>query len=120
MIVMGFERGNLDDIQPFLADDVFETFVDGVSEREDAGLTIEAEFVGVRETSIQRVEFDAAENRAEITMRFVAELTSVVRDKGGDIIEGSPNEIKRQKDTWTFARVVGTDDPNWLLVATDA
>jgi predicted lipid-binding transport protein (Tim44 family) len=120
MIVMGFERGNLDDIQPFLADDVFETFVDGVSEREDAGLTIEAEFVGVRETTIQRVEFDAVENRAEITMRFVAELTSVVRDKGGDIIEGSPNEIKRQKDTWTFARVVGTDDPNWLLVATDA
>ena len=53
-------------------------------------------------------------------MRFVGELTSVVRDKGGDIIEGSPTAIKRQKDTWTFARVMGSDDPNWLLVATDA
>ncbi|SFU13695.1 Tim44/TimA family putative adaptor protein [Sedimentitalea nanhaiensis] len=120
MIVMGFERGNLDDIQPFLAEDVFETFVDVVSAREDQGLKIEAEFVGVRETSLQDVRFDKDTNRAEITMRFVGELTSVVRDKGGDIIEGSPSQIKRQKDTWTFARVMGADDPNWLLVATDA
>lgn len=119
MIVMGFERGDLDEIQPFLAEDVFETFVDVVAAREDQGLKIEAEFVGVRETSIQDVRFEKDTNRAEITMRFVGELTSVVRDKGGDIIEGSPTAVKRQKDTWTFARTMGSDDPNWLLVATD-
>lgn len=120
MIVMGFERGNLKEIEPFLAEDVFETFVGVVSAREDQGLTIEAEFVGVRETAVQDVHFDKDSNRAEITMRFVGELTSVVRDRGGDIVEGSPTSVKRQKDVWTFARVMGTDDPNWLLVATDA
>ena len=51
-------------------------------------------------------------------MKFVGELTSVVRDKGGDIIEGNPNEVKRQKDVWTFARIMGSDNPNWQLVAT--
>lgn len=120
MIVMGFERGNLDEIQPFLAEDVFETFVDVVSAREDQGLQIEAEFIGVRETSIHDVKFDKDSNVAEITMRFVGELTSVVRDRGGDIVEGSPNTVKRQKDMWTFARKMGENDPNWLLVATDA
>ncbi len=120
MIVMGFERGNLNEIQPFLAEDVFETFVEVVAVREDQGLTIEAEFIGVRETSLQDVKFEKDTNRAEITMRFVAELTSVVRDKGGDIIEGSPSAVKRQKDTWTFARTMGSNDPNWILVATDA
>ncbi len=120
MIVMGFERGNLDEIQPFLAPEVFETFVDVVAAREDQGLQIEAEFIGVRETSLQDVNFDKDSNRAEIAMRFVCELTSVVRDKEGEIIEGSPSEVKRQKDTWTFARTMGSDDPNWLLVATDA
>ncbi len=54
----------------------------------------------------------------EITVRFVGELTSVVRDKDGQIVEGNPNEIKRQKDVWTFARPMGTEDPNWQLVAT--
>lgn len=119
MIVMGFERGELSEIQPFLAEDVFETFVDVVADREDKGLKIEAEFIGVRETSVHDVRFNTETNEAELTMRFVGELTSVVRDKGGDIIEGSPTAVKRQKDTWTFARTMGEDDPNWLLVATD-
>ncbi|MDK3071788.1 Tim44/TimA family putative adaptor protein [Sedimentitalea sp. JM2-8] len=120
MIVMGFERGDLNDIQPFLAEDVFETFVDVVAAREDQGLKIEAEFIGVRETAIQGVNFERDTNLAEITMRFVGELTSVVRNKEGEVIEGSATTVKRQKDTWTFARTMGSNDPNWLLVATDA
>ena len=120
MIVMGFEKGNLDEIQPFLSEEVFDSFVSVVADREDKGLTIEAEFVGVRETTLADVSFDKDSNQAEITMRFIGELTSVVRDRGGDIIEGNPNTVKRQKDSWTFARVMGADDPNWLLVATDA
>ena len=120
MIVMGFERGDLDAIQPLLSEEVFDTFVEVVAAREDQGLTIEAEFAGVRETSLQLAEFDPETGRAEITMRFVGELTSVVRDNGGDVIEGSLSEVKRQKDAWTFARDMGTDDPNWQLVATDA
>ncbi|WP_425044900.1 Tim44/TimA family putative adaptor protein [Primorskyibacter sp. S87] len=119
MIVMGFENGNLSEIEPLLAEDVFEAFVAGVSAREDQGLTVEAEFVGVRETSVLDAAFDKDSNKAEITMRFVGELTSVVRDRGGDIVEGNPNAVKRQKDTWTFSRVMGSDDPNWRLVATD-
>ena len=120
MIVMGFERGELNDIQSFIAEDVFETFVDVVAAREDQGLTIEAEFVGVREVRVENVDFDTATNEAQITMRFVGELTSVVRNSEGEVIEGDAKAIKRQKDTWVFARKMGTDDPNWLLVATDA
>jgi predicted lipid-binding transport protein (Tim44 family) len=120
MIVMGFERGDLKEIEPLIADDVFETFVEVVASREDQGLTIEAEFIGVREVRVENVEFDPDTAEAQITMRFVADLTSVVRDRGGDIIEGDPKAIKRQKDTWVFGRKMGTDDPNWFLVATDA
>ncbi|MEK0165105.1 Tim44/TimA family putative adaptor protein [Phaeobacter sp. A36a-5a] len=120
MILMAFERGDLDEIEPFLAPAVFESFVTAVSHREDQGLTIEAEFVGVRETTLTDTSFDPATGNAEITMRFVAELTSVVRDRGGDIVEGDPKALKRQKDTWVFGRTMGSADPNWHLVATDA
>ena len=119
MIVMGFETGELDGIRPFLAEDVFQTFIDVIADREDKGLTIEAEFIGVREVSVVGASFDKDSNLAEVTMRFVGELTSVVRDKGGDIIEGDPTHVKKQKDTWTFARTMGADDPNWQLVSTD-
>ncbi len=118
MILMAFEKGEIDRIAPFLGEDVHQTFIDVVGEREDQGLIIEANFVGVREVTLTDAKFDRDSQEAEITVRFVGELTSVVRNSAGEIIEGNPNEIKRQKDTWTFARVMGEDNPNWKLVAT--
>ena len=119
MIVMGYEQGELANIQPFLSEEVYESFVDGVAAREDQGLTIEAEFIGVRELKLVDATYDPATSEAELTIKFVAELTSAVRDQGGDIVEGSLTEVKKQKDTWSFARTMGADDPNWLLVSTD-
>jgi predicted lipid-binding transport protein (Tim44 family) len=63
--------------------------------------------------------FDKATREGEITIKFVGELTSVVRKaESGEVVEGDPNEIKRQKDVWTFARDMSSDSPNWKLVAT--
>jgi predicted lipid-binding transport protein (Tim44 family) len=118
MILMGFERGDIEAIAPFLAEDVHQTFVDVIGAREDQGLTIEAEFAGVRELTLTDATFDVATRTAEITVRFVGELSLVVRDAAGEIVEGEPGKLKRQKDSWTFARQMGTDDPNWKLVAT--
>jgi predicted lipid-binding transport protein (Tim44 family) len=119
MIVMGYETGELAEIQPFLSEEIYESFVDGVAAREDQGLTIDANFFGVREMKLMNATLDPDTNEAEISIRFVAELTSAVRDRGGDIVEGSTSEVKKQKDTWAFARIMGSDDPNWLLVSTD-
>ncbi|MCF6314829.1 MAG: Tim44/TimA family putative adaptor protein [Marinosulfonomonas sp.] len=118
MILMAFERGDLDSIKPFLSEEVFDTFADVVAAREKQGLTIDAQFIGVREITLTKAKFLKTKSRGEVTVKFVGELTSVVRDKAGDIIEGKVNEIKRQKDVWTFARNMGTNDPNWKLVAT--
>ena len=118
MILMAFENGKLEDVAPFLSEDVFEAFAQVVDTREEQGLSIEAEFIGVRETSLGNASFDTETRRAELTVRFVGELVSVVRDKDGEIIEGKPGQPKRQKDSWTFERIMGSDDPNWRLVAT--
>lgn len=118
MILMKFEAGEMAAIQPFLSTEVYESFAAVVEDREKQGLTIDANFVGVREMKLVEAEFDPETSEGEISVKFVGEMTSVVRDKGGDIVEGNPNEVKRQKDVWTFARVMGSDNPNWQLVAT--
>jgi predicted lipid-binding transport protein (Tim44 family) len=118
MILMAFENGELDDIRPYLDADVYQSFIDVVADREDQGLHIEANFIGVRETTLVEAVYDQTANMAEVTVRFVGELTSVVRNVSGEVVEGDPNEIKKQRDTWTFARAMGTGDPNWQLVAT--
>ncbi|WP_438954898.1 Tim44/TimA family putative adaptor protein [Cognatiyoonia sp.] len=118
MILMAFENGDLASIQPYISDDVYEAFDGVVRDREEKGLTIEANFIGVSEMSLKDAEFDSKTNEAELTMKFMSELTYQVWDKAGDVIEGNDTDIKRQKDVWIFARVMGTDDPNWRLVAT--
>jgi predicted lipid-binding transport protein (Tim44 family) len=118
MILMGFERGEMDEIRPYLAPDVADTFAEVLQAREDQGLTVEAEFIGVRELSLSDATFDETSSTAEITVKYIGELTYVVRDSSGEVIEGSPTQVKRQKDVWTFARRMGEDDPNWQLVAT--
>jgi predicted lipid-binding transport protein (Tim44 family) len=118
MILMAFEAGDMSKVQPFLAGEVYEGFAQAIEERTSKGLTIDANFVGLRELKLLEADFDTTSREAEITVRFVGELTSVVRDKAGEIVEGNPNEVKRQKDVWTFARVMGSNNPNWQLVAT--
>jgi predicted lipid-binding transport protein (Tim44 family) len=118
MILMAFEAGDLAKIRPFLADEVYESFAAVVEDRAAKGFTIDAEFVGLRELKLVGAEFDPDTREGEVTVRFIGEMTSVVRDKAGEIVEGNPKEVKRQKDSWTFARIMGSDNPNWQLVAT--
>ena len=118
MILMAFENGDLDFLRDFLAPDVYEGFATAVTTREDKGLKVSAEFHGISEIKLRDAKFDVENSEAEITMYFVGEMTTVVRDEAGEIVEGDPNTTQKQRDTWTFARLMGTDNPNWLLVAT--
>lgn len=118
MILIAFERGDLDSIRPFLSDEVEASFAQAINAREREGLTVQADFSGLREMTLTEAEFDEISRSGEITVRFVGELTSVVRNKAGEIVDGSATELKRQRDSWTFARKMGMQDPNWQLVAT--
>lgn len=118
MILMAFEKGDLSDVVPFISEEVYEAFQSVIDEREKQGLTVDATFVGLSELALAEATFDDATKEAEMTVRFKSELAYVVRDSSGEIVEGDPNGIKRQKDVWTFSRMMGTDDPNWRLVAT--
>jgi predicted lipid-binding transport protein (Tim44 family) len=118
MILMAFEQGDMEQVKPFVAEDVFEAFMDVIRAREEQGLTVDANFVGLRDVQLVDASFDRDTQTGEVTVRFVGELTSVVRNAAGEVVEGDPQEIKRQRDVWSFARRMGTGDPNWQLVAT--
>ncbi|MEM9010125.1 MAG: Tim44/TimA family putative adaptor protein [Pseudomonadota bacterium] len=120
MILMAFEHGDLATLEQFLAPDVYAGFRDVVEQRADQGLQVEARFVGIREVSIRDAHYDAETQEADITVRFVGELSSVVRDREGTVVEGDLAEIKQQRDSWTFSRLMASENPNWLLVATGA
>ena len=102
MILMGFENGDLDQIKPFISEEVYEAFLSVIAAREDQGLTVDAQFIGVRETSLMDATFDDATRNAEVTVRFIGELVYAVRNEAGEIVEGDEKQSKKQKDVWTF------------------
>ena len=118
MILMAFETGDLEKVRPFLAQPVYEAFDAAVQDRKSRGLEVQAEFMGLRELVLSEASFDAQSREAEITVRFASEVISVARDASGTVVEGDARNPRKQRDVWTFSRVMGSDDPNWQLVAT--
>lgn len=118
MILTAFEGGDKDTLKKYLSDDVYTSFTDVIETREADGLHIDMTFIGVRELKMTDASFNEATKEGEVTIKFVGEMTSVARNKDGEITEGNPQEVKRQKDIWTFSRIMGSNNPNWQLVAT--
>ena len=118
MILMAYEEGDRETLRALLAPDVFQAFEQGIAAREEAGLRVEARFIGVREAKVDETSFDPETNIADITVRFVGELIVAVRDAENRVVDGDPNDIRRQTDRWTFSREMGSEDPNWLLTGT--
>ena len=52
----------------------------------------------------------------QVTVDFVSEIITCIRDKEKKIVSGSPDKIKTIYDTWTFSRDIRSANPNWLLV----
>ncbi len=118
MIVMAYEHGDLDTLKQFLSPEVYDSFEAAIDARAEKGLEVEAHFAGVREVKLVDAHLDPVTNEADVTMRFLGEITSVVRDADGEIVEGAPDEVKQQRDVWTFTRDMSSDDPNWTLTGT--
>ena len=118
MLLTAFEAGDRETLQPFLSRDVFVAFSEAIDQREKRGHTVEMRFVGIRTAELTEASFAENTRIGEITMRFVAEVITATRDESGEIVEGDPQAIQKVTDIWTFSRKMGSEDPNWVLVAT--
>ncbi|MDG2096339.1 MAG: Tim44/TimA family putative adaptor protein [Paracoccaceae bacterium] len=118
MILMAFQSGKISPVETFLSADVKENFEEAVQEREQKGLSIDADFIGLRDTAVKNISF--RDGVAEISVSFLADVKSVVKNNNGEIIEGEEADTKKQFDVWVFSREIGSDNPNWILVETGA
>jgi predicted lipid-binding transport protein (Tim44 family) len=118
MIVTAFARGDRQTLQPLLDEHVFKSFSDAVADREAKGETVEQTFIGIDKAELTGASLEGS--RARLTVRFMSELTSCVKNRDGIVIEGDPVTIRQVTDIWTFERDVKNRDPNWRLVATGA
>jgi len=117
-IVSAFAAGDTATLRPLLSDDVYDRFADEIRARMAAKETLETRIVRLDAADLVEAELEG--RTANITIKFVSQQTSIVRDADGKIIEGDPERPVERTDVWTFSRNVRSQNPNWALVATHA
>ena len=117
-IITNFAKGTLKDIKSLLDKSVYQQFEDAIKDRQLKKLSSETTFIGINSAEVKQHEQN--KNMLEVTVEFVSEIISCVKDKDNKVISGDPEKIKKVLDTWKFSKDSRSSNPNWLLIDTQA
>jgi len=115
-IITSFAKGDKKSLKSLLGKNLFIDFSEVIDEREKKQVKYETTFIGIKSSKI--LEFKKIENIYKVTVNFVSEIITCVKDKNNQIIEGNPDTIKTVNDIWRFAKNMWSQDPTWYLVDT--
>ena len=97
-----------------LNNQIFNQFNDALKERNEKGHFAEITFIGINSASIK--EHKKIGKILNVTVDFIAEVITCIKDKDKKIVSGDPQKIKKIYDTWVFSRDTTSSNPNWQLV----
>ena len=100
--------------RPLLNIEIYNQFNQALKERNSRGHFAEITFIGVNSAKIK--EHKRIGKILNVTVDFIAEVITCIKDKDKKIISGDPEKIKKIYDTWVFSRDVTSSNPNWQLV----
>ena len=112
-VLTSFATGDLIKLKNLLSSNMFSNFSDAIKSRNKEGIKSEFTFIGVKESSVEK--YEKIKDNLFATVKFVAEVISVKKDKENKIIEGNPDKIKFVTDSWKFTRNIKQKDLNWYL-----
>ncbi len=115
-IIIDFASGNLKNIKSLLSKKVFDQFNEALKERKKNGYTSKTIFIGINSALIK--EHQQTNNILEVTVDFISEIISSVKDNNDKIISGDTEKSKKVFDTWKFSKDSRSNNPNWLLIDT--
>jgi len=102
--------------KPLLNTDIFNQFNEALKERSTRGHYAEITFIGINSAVIK--EHKKIDKILNVTVDFIAEVITCIRDKEKKIVSGDPEKIKKIYDTWVFSKDITSVNPNWQLVNT--
>ena len=115
-IITSFAKGDKKSLKGLLSRELFENFSEIIDERKNKKLNYETTFIGIKSSKV--LEFKKIENIYKVTVNFVSEIITCVKDKNNKVIEGNPDIIKTANDVWKFSKNMWSQDPTWYLVET--
>tara|TARA_Y100000992_G_scaffold264444_1_gene201200 strand:+ start:291 stop:887 length:597 start_codon:yes stop_codon:yes gene_type:complete len=100
--------------KPLLSNKICDQFNEALKERSERGHSAEITFIGINSADIK--EHKKINDILKVTVDFVAEVITCIKDKDKKIVSGNPEKIKKIYDTWVFSRDIRSSNPNWQLI----
>jgi len=100
--------------KPLLNKEIYDQFSEALKKRSDRGHVAEITFIGINSAVIK--EHKKIDKILNVTVDFIAEVITCIKDKDKKIVSGDPEKIKKIYDTWVFSRDITSVNPNWKLV----
>ena len=117
-IITSFSKGDLKSIKNLLAKNVYDQFDEAIKDKKARNVTSETTFIGISSAEIK--EHNQNKNMLEVSVEFVSEIISCIKDKDNKVISGDAQKVKKVLDTWKFTKDSTSKNPNWLIVDTQA
>ena len=105
-------------VEPLLDKNIYQQFDEAIRDRKVKKILSETTFIGINSAEIK--EHKQNKNMLEVTVEFVSEIISCVKDKENKIISGDPEKVKKVHDIWKFSKDSRSHNPNWFLIDTQA
>ena len=102
--------------KPLLSKKIHDQFKEALLDRESKGHFAEITFIGIKSAVIKTHK--KIEDSLEVTVDFVSEIITCIKDKDKKIVSGDNEKIKTVYDTWVFSKDIKSSNPNWLLIDT--
>jgi predicted lipid-binding transport protein (Tim44 family) len=102
--------------KPLLGKKIYDQFKEALKDREAKGHYAEITFIGIKTAIIKTHK--KIENKFEVTVDFVSEIITCIKDKDKKIVSGDEKKIKTVFDTWVFSKDINSSNPNWILIDT--
>ena len=115
-IIIAFSKGDKKSLKSLLGKEMYNDFSQVIDDRKKKEYKYETTFIGVKSSKV--LEFKKIENIYRVSVNFVSEIITCVKDKNNKIIEGNPDVIKTVNDVWKFSKNMWSQDPTWYLVET--
>ena len=107
----GDDDNKLTKSKPLISKEIYNQFNKALKDRSERGHFAEITFIGINKADIK--EHKKLDSILKVTVNFVAEVITCIKDKDKKIISGDPEKIKKIYDTWVFSRDTRSTNPNW-------
>ncbi len=115
MIDNAFNEGDITLLKKLLAEDVFSSFQQKITDRIKADRTVKSLLSVI--DKVELVDVKVFEDAIVVYAKFIGAQTKILLDNNGSIVQGDPDYVQPINQTWQFQQKKDSSSSAWTVIS---